>query len=148
MKLKHISGVVVLIALVLSCSSFRKKTDNQPWTEKQLLAPAELADMLNSGKMENTYIFNIGPAGKIKNSVAIGATEDEGNLEQLKEKLTQIPKSAEVIIYCGCCPFEHCPNVRPAFNLLKEMKFANARLLNLPKNLKADWIDKGYPMQD
>lgn len=148
MKYKYLSGAIVLAALIVFFSSFKKNSDNQPWTEKQLLAPAELANMLNSGKMENTYIFNIGPAGKIKNSVAIGAAQDEENLELLKEKLTQIPKSAEVIIYCGCCPFEHCPNVRPAFNLLKEMKFTNARLLNLPKNLKANWIDKGYPMQD
>jgi hypothetical protein len=148
MKTKYISGIVVLIALVLSCSSFKKNGDNEPWTQKQLIAPSELADMLNSGKTENIYIVNIGPAGKIKNAITVGAAEDEKNLEVLKEKLSQIPKSAEVIVYCGCCPFEHCPNVRPAFRLLNEMKFENARLLNMPKNLKADWIDKGYPMQD
>jgi len=50
------------------------------------------------------------------------------------------------VIYCGCCPFEHCPNVRPAFQLLNEMKFTNQKLLNLSTNLKTDWIDKGYPV--
>ena len=112
------------------------------------MAPSELAAMLNSGKTADVYIFDIGPSGKIKNAIATGPTQEEENLALLKEKLTTIPKGAEVIVYCGCCPFEHCPNIRPAFRLLNDMKFTNARLLNLPKNLKADWIDKGYPMQD
>ncbi|HCS20823.1 MAG TPA: hypothetical protein DIW47_09730 [Bacteroidetes bacterium] len=57
-------------------------------------------------------------------------------------------RDAEIIIYCGCCPFSDCPNIRPAFEVLNELKFTNPKLLNLPKNLKADWIDKGYPMND
>ena len=44
-------------------------------------------------------------------------------------------------------PYKNCPNVRPAFTLLNEMKFTNHKLLDLPANLKVDWIDKGYPMQ-
>jgi thiosulfate/3-mercaptopyruvate sulfurtransferase len=51
-----------------------------------------------------------------------------------------------VVIYCGCCPFSRCPNVRPAFELLKEMKFTMPRLLNLPHSLNDDWVSKGYPM--
>jgi hypothetical protein len=35
--------------------------------------------------------------------------------------------------------------VRPAIAALKTLQFSNYKLLNLPKNLKADWIDKGYP---
>ena len=62
-----------------------------------------------------------------------------------KEQLKKLPKNKRVVIYCGCCPFEHCPNVRPAIQLLKQMKFTNYRLLDLPKNIKIDWIDKGYP---
>jgi hypothetical protein len=26
------------------------------------------------------------------------------------------------------------------------MKFERQKLLNLPKNIKVDWIDKGYPV--
>jgi hypothetical protein len=49
------------------------------------------------------------------------------------------------VVYCGCCPYEHCPNVRPAVAVLKEMKFTNFKLLNLEKNIKTDWLDKGFP---
>jgi hypothetical protein len=51
-----------------------------------------------------------------------------------------------VVIYCGCCPFRNCPNIRPAFNLLKEKGYTKPRLLNLKQNLKVDWTDYGYPM--
>lgn len=147
MKLKFIVSSVALIAAILVLSSFQKDKQNTPWTDRQLMAPAALAEKLNAGKMENTYIFNIGPAGAIKNAITIGATQEAAHLASFKSKLTRIPKNAEVIVYCGCCPFDHCPNIRPAFELLNELKFTNAKLLDLPKNLKVNWIDLGYPMQ-
>jgi len=147
MNSKFMIGSIALIAAILVLSGFQKNKQNTPWTDKQLMEPAVLAEKLNTGKMENTYIFNIGPAGEIKNSIAIGATQEAGNLTAFKNRLTRIPKDAAVVIYCGCCPFEHCPNIRPAFELLNEMKFSNAKLLDLPKNLKVNWIDYGYPMQ-
>lgn len=142
-------SVLIFSSLLIACLIFFgfQKDKKEPWSENQLLAPAELAAKINQ-HMEGVVIFNIGPAGKIKNAITIGATEEKANVSKLKEQLAALPKNSEIVIYCGCCPFEHCPNVRPAFTLLKEMHFTNARLLNLPKNLKSDWIDKGYPMQN
>ena len=60
---------------------------------------------------------------------------------------SRLSRDREVVIYCGCCPFRRCPNVRPAFELLKELKFTNAKLLNLPTSLQADWTSKDYPME-
>jgi thiosulfate/3-mercaptopyruvate sulfurtransferase len=51
-----------------------------------------------------------------------------------------------IVFYCGCCPFNHCPNVRPAFKVLKQMGFTNFKLLNLPENLKVNWINIGGQM--
>lgn len=146
-KFSRLLFVSILLANTLPYSCYAQQSQTEPWSEKQLLAPAVLAEKLSSGKAANTYIFNIGPSGKIKNSITIGATQEAKNIALLKKKLAQVPKNSEVVIYCGCCPFQHCPNIRPAFMLLNEMKFTNARLLNMPKNLKVDWIDKGYPMQ-
>jgi len=64
----------------------------------------------------------------------------------LKQELDKLPRDANVVVYCGCCPFAVCPNIRPAFALLNEMKFKNQKLLNLPKNIKVDWIDHDYPV--
>lgn len=72
--------------------------------------------------------------------------KDKPNLDKLKKQLRSLNKQAKIIVYCGCCPFDRCPNIRPAINALKEMKFTNYQLLNLPHNIKIDWMDKGYPI--
>lgn len=115
------------------------------WTKADLMEPAELATVLVSGKKMPT-IFSVGPGATIPHSVHIGMTNDNANLLNLKQQLAELPKTSAVVIYCGCCPFEHCPNVRPAIAALKALQFTNYKLLNLPKNLKTDWIDKGYPV--
>lgn len=114
------------------------------WTPDQLLEPANLAKTLQTGK-DLPLIFSVGPGALIPKSTAIGMTNDEANLNTFKKSLAGLPKDKSIVIYCGCCPFEHCPNVRPAIDALKELGFSNYKLLNLPKNLKTDWISKGYP---
>jgi len=119
----------------------------EPWTDKELKDPAALAAALTDSKAAKSVIFNLGPEQQIKGAISIGPTGAQGNLDKLKQQLAKLPKDKEVIIYCGCCPFRRCPNVRPAFELLKKLKFTNAKLLNLPTNLNDDWISKGYPME-
>jgi rhodanese-related sulfurtransferase len=138
-----LSGLAIAAATWLVACSFQKTAD--PWTKDQLKDPAVLAQEIKENKAP--VIFDIGPAGSIKGSVEIGATEDKEAMALLGTKLDGLAKNTEVVIYCGCCPFSKCPNVRPAFNLLKEKGFTNGKLLNLPQNLKTDWIDHGYPMQ-
>lgn len=124
------------------CKAQQPKPEN--WTPEQLIQPADLAQTLKSN--ENIpLIYCVGPGVVIPHSIDIGMTEHKENVEKLKDSLNNIPRDADIVIYCGCCPFDHCPNVRPAIALLKEMKFTNYHLLNLPKNIKTDWIDKGYP---
>jgi thiosulfate/3-mercaptopyruvate sulfurtransferase len=141
MRKKSIFAVLIVILLVAF-----QRTEKDPWSDQQLMLPATLAAKINKGG-NGPVIFNIGPSGKIKSSVHIGPTQDEAGMDKLKANLGKLPRNTEVVIYCGCCPFKNCPNIRPAFALLKEMKFTNAYLLDIPKNLKVDWIDKGYPMQ-
>jgi hypothetical protein len=88
----------------------------------------------------------VGPAGLIKDAVDMGVAHEKENLDKLKEFLSKEKRDRQIVIYCGCCPFERCPNIRPAFKLLNDMKFTNQKLLNLSHNLKADWINYGYPM--
>jgi hypothetical protein len=83
----------------------------------------------------------------IKGAVTIGSTNTKANLDKLSKALSTVPKDKMVVIYCGCCPFRNCPNIRPAFSMLKEKGFTKPRLLNLKQNLKVDWTDFGYPME-
>lgn len=137
-----------LVAAVLFSSITRVlPQSDEPWTDKQLKDPAVLAATLTDSKAPKPVIFNIGPVQQIKSAIAIGPTGVKDNLDKLKQQLDNLPKDTEVIIYCGCCPFRRCPNVRPAFELLQKMKFKNAKLLNLPTSLNEDWISKGYPLE-
>jgi hypothetical protein len=144
-KTRFLSALAAVI-LFSSITSARPQSDN-PWTEKQLKDPAILAATIADPKAPRPVIFNIGPVQQIKGAIAIGPATKPDNLEKLKQQLAKLPKDKEVIIYCGCCPYSRCPNVRPAFELLQKLKFKNAKLLNLPSNLKDDWIDKGYPLE-
>lgn len=125
----------------------REKTAGapEPWTAEQLLAPADLAAVMNDPKQKKPIIICVGPGALIRGSLDMGPAKEKENLEKLKQQLSKLHRDANVVIYCGCCPFEHCPNIRPAFILINEMKFSNAHLLNLEHNLKTDWIAKGYP---
>ena len=136
-----------LIAASLVFSGFKKQQD-EPWTQDQLLEPSDLAGILDNPKAKQPYVFSIGPGATIKNSIDIGPAENKENLNELKKQLSKLPKDASIVIYCGCCPFIRCPNIRPAFTLLNEMKFTNQRLLSLQHNIKIDWIDKGFPVSE
>jgi len=131
----------------MSMSQFciSQQTNQYPWKPNQLLTPADLATTINNKDASQPVIYSIGPSAYIKGSIDIGDTKDKENLDKLKEQVSKLPKNAAIVIYCGCCPFEHCPNIRPAFNLLTKMNFTNYKLLNLEHNIKIDWINKGYP---
>jgi thiosulfate/3-mercaptopyruvate sulfurtransferase len=72
--------------------------------------------------------------------------KEEGILD-LKKFVAGLPKDSKFVIYCGCCPLERCPNLRPAFSVLQEMGFTHLRVLILPTSFAADWIEKGYPTE-
>jgi len=144
MKKRFVIVTVFTLALLKPCFS----QNAEPWRADQLLSPASLDSIIKSPAKDKPLIICVGPSALIKTSVDAGPAKNEENLAKLKQILSAENKDREIVIYCGCCPFEHCPNVRPAFKLLNEMKFSNAMLLNLPHNLKSDWIDHGYVINE
>lgn len=134
------AALLLLGALVVRA----RQTD--PWSADQLMAPSELVAKINNNS--SPLVICVGPAGLIKGSVEAGAAHENAGLEKLKTLLSGVDRNKEVIIYCGCCPFNHCPNVRPAFNLLLSMHFTHPRLLDIPHNIRVDWIEHGYPLKD
>lgn len=135
--------LIAFIALTTHLSCNAQNPIN--WTTKQLMEPATLASILKTNK-EVPTIISIGPKAIIPGSVDNGMVNEEEGLNKFKAYVNRFPKNKKIVMYCGCCPFEHCPNVRPAIAYLKEKKFTNYYLLNIPKNIKTNWIDKGYPV--
>lgn len=146
--MRFLNTGVILIMFFLGLSSGCSAQQKDPWTKDQLVEPAVLAKQLDLPKDKRPVIIDVGPAGVIKGAVEAGPAEDKDGITKLKTILKTVPKNKEVVIYCGCCPFDKCPNVRPAFKTLLYMGFENPRLLDLSQNLKANWIDKGYPLAD
>lgn len=149
MKTKMI--ILSVLAAALLTFAFRNSSvvnGKEPWTKEQLMEPADLARMITDSSAETPVIYSVGPGGDIKGNIEMGPAQEKENLEKLRSALDKLDRDAEVVIFCGCCPFEHCPNIRPAFELLNEMQFTRHKLLNMPHNLKVDWIDKGYPVND
>jgi len=114
------------------------------WTEDQLEQPADLARKIDENK-NIPVIINVGPGVIIPNSIDAGMASEPEGIQKFKEILSAYSKNSSIVIYCGCCPFDHCPNVRPAIDVLKQEGYTNFRLLNLPQNIRTDWIAKGYP---
>ena len=116
--------------------------------QSDLIQPAELAAMLKSGP--KPAILQVGfkvmyEEAHIPGAVYGGPAGKDDGLAVLKEAAASIDKGQQVIIYCGCCPWEHCPNVAAAWRTLKEMGFTQLKVLYIPKNFGADWVEKGYP---
>lgn len=140
LKLLFLTGTVFSATAAFSQNS-------QNWTSKQLMEPSQLASILKNGK-KLPVVLCVGPGATIPHSINIGMVKDKDNLDKLKAQLAGLPKQTKIVVYCGCCPFERCPNIRPAIDVLKEMKFTNYYLLDLPNNIRKDWIDKGYPVSN
>ena len=120
-------------------------TENEPWTNSQLIEPSYLNIILSKqNKLPN--IISVGPGKVIPNSIGVGECRYEKNLNILKNHLLSFSKDSEIILYCGCCPFKDCPNIRPAFSLLNSLGYKNHKLLNIRNNIKTDWIDMNYPI--
>ena len=136
---------LVVIFLLIGQKSIGQNPIN--WTPDQLMNPSELSTILKENKPV-PVIYSIGPGAIIPHSKDIGMIKEADNMKLFKDELGKLPKDTQIVVYCGCCPYEHCPNVRPAVQLLKEMKFTNFKLLDLPHNIKIDWINKGYPVEN
>jgi len=114
-----------------------------------LIQPKELAANLS----DKPAIFHVGfntlyRNGKhIPGSVYAGPGARAEGLAELKAAVEKLPKDREIVIYCGCCPWDHCPNIRPAFALLHDLGFTHVKALYIAENLKTNWTDAGYPVE-
>ena len=124
----------------------------EPWSRSQLIQPAALAARISGGKAPKPPILFVGfpllYAKHIPGAVFAGPGARPQGIEALKKAAATLPRDREVVIYCGCCPWQECPNIRPAFLALREMGFRQIRVLELPSSFYADWIQKGYPVEE
>jgi len=85
--------------------------------------------------------------GHIPGALYHGPGMNAQGIDDLKKWAQDVPRSANVVVYCGCCPLDRCPNLRPAFEALRAMGFTHLRALLLPTNFYTDWVKPGYAVE-
>ena len=125
----------------------------EPWKDGQVLHAADLVHEIGNAKDSGapTIVYvgfrTLFEGGHIPEASFHGTASKEEGHADLKKWVGALPRSTNLVIYCGCCPFDRCPNIRPAYAALHEMGFTHVRILVLPSSFAADWVEKGYPTQ-
>ena len=143
----YLLRTAILLAAVLAFSQELPS----PWPQSAVLEPADLAGTLQSSGKKPFVISVAFPvlyrSKHIAGAVFAGPGNRADGIEALKKATIGMRKDADIVLYCGCCPMEHCPNIRPAYQALKESGFTRVRVLRIPTNMAADWYGKGYPSE-
>jgi thiosulfate/3-mercaptopyruvate sulfurtransferase len=144
----HIVLTLLFITLVSIAVTYAQNSAD-PWSAAQTVQPADFAKELSSGNSSPTILFvgfqRLYTAGHIKGAQYHGSGSRPEGVAQIKAWAAAFSRSTNLVIYCGCCPMEKCPNIRPAFAALHDMGFRNLRVLILPTSFAVDWADKGLP---
>jgi len=143
-----IIAATVFTATVFAAVAYaRAAADDIP--SESLVQPQELAQTLKSG--EKPVVLYVGPKqfyvqAHIPGAEDMGAVGQPEGMAKLRARAARLPKDGPVVVYCGCCPWYRCPNIRPAFAELKKLGFSKVRVLYIEQRFGVDWAEKGYPV--
>jgi len=152
LKTLHLAFFCAILMMNAVMLNFAFAAPVDPWTTAQTVQPAQLVTELQLEKDPHVQVIYVGPrtlynGGHIPGAVFYGPGSSEQGIADLKKYAATLAKNSDVVLYCGCCPLEKCPNLRPAFTALKDTGFARLRVLILPTSFNTDWVEKGYPVQ-
>lgn len=122
------------------------------WSDSDLIQPKQLADRLANKNSPRAFILHVGfnvlyKSKHIPGSLYAGPGNKPEGLELLKSTVASIGKDREIILYCGCCPWDQCPNMKPAVALLRQLGYKNVKAVLIEKNFAANWVQMGYPVE-
>ena len=114
---------------------------------KQLISAEQLNHILKS---EKPLLLQVGShtmyvQGHIPGSEYIGAASGPEGLQALRDRVKSVSKDKLIVLYCGCCPWTHCPNIHPAYKQLRDLGYTNLRVLYIANDFGKDWVAKGCP---
>jgi hypothetical protein len=152
MKHRTLLGLYLATALIYAASAIGAETiAASSILPADLLQPATLAAILQSDSAARPLVLQVGFRKLFDEAHIIGA-EYAGpggtsvGLTLLRERVANLPKDSAIVIYCGCCPWDHCPNMGAAFSELRRLGFRNVKALYIAHDFGGDWIDKSYPV--
>jgi thiosulfate/3-mercaptopyruvate sulfurtransferase len=151
-------GLGFLIAMVWmftalpNLSAAKTETGADPWEPADLIEPKDLNAMLAKPGAQTPLIVYVGfdflyDSAHIPGAMYFGSGRTPQGIGALTRWARTVPRNKRVVVYCGCCPWDECPNIRPAFKALRDAGMKNLKVLHLPHGLLRDWIDQGYPVE-
>jgi thiosulfate/3-mercaptopyruvate sulfurtransferase len=122
------------------------------WRDVERMTPEDLAQVLRSAGAEKPAMFHVGfrvlfAQAHIPGSQFAGPGRDQTGLDALRKAVSGLPKTKLIVLYCGCCPWERCPNLEQPWRMLVAAGFTRVKVLYIPKNFGQDWVQKGYPIE-
>lgn len=118
-----------------------------PWLPTEVMPAQLLAERL-AGKsppavisVSNAWLYG---QAHVRGARHFGDPGSPAGREQLSRAFARLPKDRELVLYCGCCDFTDCPNVRAGYSLARQVRPEGLRVLYLPTSLYPDWVERGY----
>ena len=120
--------------------------------DSALLPPEALLRLLRAGGADKPLVLQVGSRiffaeAHIPGAEFAGPGSQLAGLQLLQTKVAAQKKERPIVIYCGCCPWNRCPNVGPAYKQLHELGFTNVKVLYLANNFGDDWVARGYAVE-
>ena len=145
-------SIVAAPAEPMAGASQAKPTAPSPIPASNLINTQDLVKILQSPKGERPLLIYVGfrlpyTQAHIPGSEYFGPAANPAAVQQLRKHVEGLARIRFIVIYCGCCPWSHCPNVLPAYEALHDLGFTKLKVLYIPDNLGTDWVNKGYPFE-
>lgn len=149
--LRYAAIAILAVASVLAMTAHAQNAAADPWTPAQVTQPSQLAALLSHPTGAKPVILQVGfqvlyKSKHIPGSIYAGPASTPEGRQALKDVARKLPRNADIYIYCGCCPIEKCPNIRPAFWALQAMGFTHLHVVMLSTSFGKDWVAHGYPV--
>ena len=147
---KVIAITLAAAGFLASGWSFQKPAPVDPWNATDVISTDDLAKERTTHA--NFQLLHVGFPVLYRNAHIPGSryagpgAKAEG-IAELRKVLADVSRTQKVVLYCGCCPWTQCPNIRPAWQAAHDMGFKDVKVVMIPTNLHTDWSDKGYPVE-
>ncbi len=147
----QILTVAIITAVLTLSGTIPLSAQSTAIPTARLIEPEGLLKILHNPNAAKPLLIQVGShvlyaQAHIPGSEYVGAAADDAGLQQLRKRVKSLPRNKFIVLYCGCCPWNQCPNVKPADDLLASMGFTNVKVLYLANNFGTNWVDKGYPV--
>jgi rhodanese-related sulfurtransferase len=143
-------AIVACLLALMTGAAFAQSGSAPTIPQSALIQPAAFAESLKSGA--KPAILQVGFAklyaqAHIPGAVYAGPGNKQDGIQNLETQVQTLEKDKPLVVYCGCCPWVHCPNVAAAYRQLVALGFTRVKVLYIENNFGQDWADKGYPVE-